>query len=252
MGKAKIGLIGLVGEEAKADFWATMENVARIGYQGIEGAAELLEGDAAANVRRFREMGLEVLTIGAKRERLREQIDAIIAEAKALETSRVTVWHGPCESKESLLEHAGLYNEAGRRLAAEGIRLCYHNHDHEFRTTFNGLYALDVLAEHTDPEALSFELDIAWATFGGADPVAALKRMAGRVPAVHVKDLYDLEQRGKFTAVGTGVVRVRESVEVAIETGVPWLVVEQDRLRNLTSWETLSLSYLYLKECGYA
>jgi sugar phosphate isomerase/epimerase len=74
--------------------------------------------------------------------------------------------------------------------------------------------------------------------------------MAGRVPAIHVKDLYGLDTRGEFTAVGTGVVPLRESLLAATETGVEWVVVEQDTLRNLTPMETIIVSYLNLKEMG--
>lgn len=250
MTKAKIGLIGLVNEEAKQDFWGTMEKVAAIGYQGIEGAARLLEGDIDANLKRFYALGLTVLTVSASREQLRDNLDKVISDAKALQASRVSVWWGPVESKEELLRDAELYNAAGARLAAEGIKLCYHNHEHEFQKTFNGVYALDLLAEYTDPRYLFFEPDIAWVTFGGEDPVKLLKKYAGRVPAIHVKDLSCLNEKGHFTAVGTGKVKVKEAVQTAIDTGVEWVVVEQDKLRNLTAFETITLSYLYLKEAG--
>ena len=157
---------------------------------------------------------------------------------------------GACESTEQLLRDAEVYNAAGARLAAEGLNLCYHNHEHELRATFDGVRALDVLAEHTDPDAVFFELDIAWVTFGGEDPVRVPHRMAGRVPAIHVKDLWSLEQRGCFTAVGTGVVKVKDAVQAAIDTGVEWVVVEQDELHNLTAFDTIALSYLYLREAG--
>ena len=250
MAKARIGLIGIVGAEAKEDFWGTMRRVAEIGYQGIEGAAQLLQGDVAANLRRFHELGLQVLATSASREKLRDGLDQVLAEAKALQSPRVSVWWGPCESRDAVLRDAELYNAAGARLAAEGVKLCYHNHEHEFRTTFDGLCALDVLAEHTDPKAVWFELDIAWITFGGEDPARVLRRMAGRVPAIHVKDLWSLEERGRFTAVGTGVVKVREAVQAAIETGVEWVVIEQDTLRNLTAFETITVGLLNLKEAG--
>lgn len=250
MTKANIGLIGLVGDEAKQDFWGTMRRVAEIGYRGIEAPGHLRQGDVAENLKRFHDLGLQVLTVSASRERLRDDLDGLIAEAKALQSPRATVWWAPCETKDALLQDAELYNQAGTRLAAEGITLCYHNHEHEFRTAFNGVYALDILAEHTDPAAVAFELDIAWITFGGADPVEVLRRMAGRVPAVHVKDLYGLTERGQFTAVGTGVVKVHESVRAAIDLGIEWVVVEQDQLRNLTAWETVTISLLYLKEAG--
>jgi sugar phosphate isomerase/epimerase len=249
--KAKIGLIGIVGDELKRDYWGTMEAVARIGYQGIEAmVGPLLVGDVAQNLRRFHDLGLQVLTISASREQLQGDLDKIIADAHALQSPRVSVWWGPCESKESLLRDAELYNTAGARLAAEGVKLCYHNHEHEFRAVFDGLYALDVLAAHTDPRAVFFEIDVAWVAFGGEDPVRVLKRMAGRVPAIHVKDLFGLQERGQFTAVGTGVVDVQASVRTALDTGVEWVVVEQDRLRNLSTLETITVSYLNLKEAG--
>ncbi len=250
MTKANVGLIGIVNEHAKSDFWGTIQRVADIGYKGVEEASYLLQGDVAANLARFHAMGLKVLTVTAMRERLRDDLDKVIQEAHALQSSRASVWWAGCESREAILKDAELYNKAGARLAAEGIKLCYHNHEHEFRNVYNGVCALDILAEHTDRANLHFELDIAWVTYGGEDPVRRIRNLAGRVPAIHVKDLYGLEVRNQFTTVGTGVVKIRESITAAMETGVEWIVVEQDSLRNLSAWETVTASYLNLKEMG--
>ncbi len=252
MNKAKVGLIGIVGAEAKEDFWGTMQRVAEMGYSGIEAPGGLRDGDVRENLKRFHDLGLQALTVSASREGLRDSLEAILAEAKALQSPRVSVWWGPCETKDSVLRDAELYNAAGATLAAEGVTLCYHNHEHEFLQTFDGVYALDVLAMHTDPAALSFELDVAWITFGGEDPVRVLKRYAERVPAIHVKDLSRLDERGHFTAVGTGLVPVRASVETALELGIEWCVVEQDTLRHLSSLETAAVSIWNLKEMGLA
>jgi len=213
---------------------------------------ELLKGDVAVNLKRFHDLGLKILTVSASREGLRDGLDKLIAQARAFQSSRATVWWGPCESKDQVLTDAELYNSAGAKLKAEGITLCYHNHDHEFRAVYDGLYALDLLAAHTDPKNVSFELDVAWITFGGEDPVRVLNRMKGRVPAIHVKDLSRLDERDHFTTVGTGVVRVKEAVRTAIDTGIEWAVIEQDKLRNLSALETITASYLHLKEAGLA
>lgn len=250
--KAKVGLIGIVGEESKRDFWGTMQKIAAMGYRGIEAPGGLRDGNVEENLKRFHDLGLTVLTISADRDGLRDRLDALLAEAKALQSPRVSLWWAPCETKEAVLRDAELYNQAGARLASEGVTLCYHNHEHEFQKSFNGVYALDVLAEHTDPAALAFELDIAWITFGGEDPVRVLKRYAGRVPAIHVKDLSRLDERGHFTAVGTGVVPVQASVETAFALGIEWVVVEQDTLRYLTALETAAVSVMNLKEMGLA
>jgi sugar phosphate isomerase/epimerase len=246
--KAKIGLIGIVGKEAKQDYWATMQRVAQIGYQGIEGADSLLEGDAAANLQRFHDLGLKVLTISASREKLRDNLEELIVKAQILQTNRVSVWWAPCDSKESVLEDAALFNEVGAKLAEQGITLCYHHHEHEFRNVFHGVTAFDWLAANADPAAVKFVVDIAWAAFGGVDPVALIHRLQGRIASLHVKDLSRLDERNHFTAVGTGLVPIQASVRAAIETGVEWVVIEQDALRNLDAFDTITLSYLYLKE----
>jgi sugar phosphate isomerase/epimerase len=249
--KAKPGLIGIVGDDMKKDFWAAAQRIAEIGYRGIEsGEGHLLSGDPAENIRRLHGLGLRVLTVTAMRERLRDDLPKVIADAKALQCDRVSCWWAPCDSRESVLQDAELYNRTGKILAAEGIKLCYHHHDHEFRNAFNGVTAFDILADHTDPAACWLYVDIAWAAFGGVDPVSLIRRLGARVPALHVKDLHGLDERGKFTTVGTGVVDVVGSVRAAIECGIEWAVVEQDKLRNLTAWDTATVSYLNLKEAG--
>jgi sugar phosphate isomerase/epimerase len=248
----KIGLIGLIHQDSQRDFWGSMQRVAQIGYQGVESPGGLLEGDVNENLRRFHGLGLQVIAVPALREALRDDLDRVIAEAHALQAPNVACYWGPCESRDQILHDAELYNRAGARLAREGLRLCYHNHEHEFRASYDGVYALDLLAANTDPKALYFEIDVAWVTFGGENPVNVLRRYAGRVPAVHIKDLWGLEERGRFTAVGTGLVNIQDSILVARETGVEWAVVEQDEVRNLDAWQTVTISYLNLKERGLA
>lgn len=252
MSRPKLGLIGIVNEESKQDFWGTMQRIAEIGYEGIEGSGELLVGDVKANVARFRELGLQVATHSVSKEQLRDPkaLDQVIGEALALQTKDVTFWWDVVDTREQLLRDAELYNAAGARLKAEGLRFCYHNHAHEFERAFNGVYSLDILAEHTDPAHLYFRLDVAWITLGGADPAHILRKMAGRVPAIHLKDVYGTDEVGKWTAVGTGVVNIKASIEAAREIGVEWMTVEQDQLRNLTGIETATVSYLNLKEQG--
>jgi sugar phosphate isomerase/epimerase len=52
----------------------------------------------------------------------------------------------------------------------------------------------------------------------------------------------------QFTEVGTGVVDVEGAVEAARESGVEWLVVEQDRLADLPPMESIAVSYRNLKK----
>ena len=67
----KIGLIGLVNEEAKQDYWGTMQKVADVGYDGLESTSGLFEGDAAENARRLRDLGLDPVAVSTNREALK-------------------------------------------------------------------------------------------------------------------------------------------------------------------------------------
>ncbi|MFD0672405.1 sugar phosphate isomerase/epimerase family protein [Cohnella sp. GCM10027633] len=250
--RPKLGLIGIVTEEAKKDFWGTMRQLADIGYEGVEAPDGLPEGDVAANVRRFNELGLAVATHSASRERLASELDEVAREALALRTSHVTVWWAPCSSKEETLRDAELFDAAGRRLAREGLRLCYHPHAHEFENRFEGIRALDWMASHTDPEALSFRLDIGWITIAGADPAAELTKLGARVKGLHLKDVRTMDPAGDWTVLGTGIVPLDRSLKAAYDIGgIEWMTVEQDRLRNLTPMETAQAAYLNLKEAGW-
>lgn len=40
-------------------------------------------------------------------------------------------------------------------------------------------------------------------------------------------------------------------MQTAIDAGIGWAVVEQDTLRNLDAWQTVTASYLNLKEMGF-
>lgn len=72
--------------------------------------------------------------------------------------------------------------------AAEyGLRVGYHNHDHELTLQLDGRPALEVFADLLDPSVL-LEIDLYWAAAAGVDVVALLQRLGDRVHAVHVKD----------------------------------------------------------------
>jgi sugar phosphate isomerase/epimerase len=251
-GAMKLGLIGIVHEEANADFWGTMERLAAMGYQGVETVERhLLDGDPATNLARFRTLGLEHLTVSADRDALRDRLDDIRRRAVDSGAGRVSVWWSEADSREGLRRDAELYNSAGSLLRKDGIKLCYHNHDQEFRNLIDGAYALDFLALNTDPAALFFNIDIGWVAVGGEDPARVLARLKGRVPAIHVKDFADLSDRKSFTAVGTGAVDIAGALQVAEQTGVEWAIVEQDTLRNLSAIETATAAVLHLRERGY-
>lgn len=83
--------------------------------------------------------------------------------------------------------NADRLNARARQAADFGLRVGYHNHDHELTSRIDDRSALEVFADLLDPSVV-LEVDLYWATAGGADAVPLLERLGERVVAVHVKD----------------------------------------------------------------
>ena len=65
--------------------------------------------------------------------------------------------------------------KAQKLLSANGIALCYHNHDFEFEKE-GGEYVLDRL--YNDIPELMTELDLCWVKYGGEVPVLCISRIS--------------------------------------------------------------------------
>ena len=91
------------------------------------------------------------------------------------------------KNREQLDVIAERLNRQGELARASGVGFGYHNHQVEF-ADLGGENAFDYLFSQADPDLVKIELDIGWALVAGVDPLAILRRHAGRVIAVHLKD----------------------------------------------------------------
>ena len=251
MSDPRIGLIGIIGDELQKDYWGALRRVAEMGCQGLEaGMGSISKADLplAEYRKRLNDTGLEVVAFHATKLTLAENSDQIMQTAAAVGSGILVLSFGPVESEEQLLQDAELYNEIGRKCRGNGLQLTYHNHDHEFER-INGKYAFDILLENTEPELLEAHIDVAWVTFGGADPAELIGKYSGRCPVIHAKDFVGLEdgcenakgdrKQARFTEIGTGIVDLPGIVEAARAAEVEWIVVEQDRPRDLAPMESV-------------
>ena len=104
---------------------------------------------------------------------------------------------------------ADALNAAAKLAAEHGVRVGYHNHWWELRSRLDGRSAFEVFADQLDPE-LVLEVDTYWATAGGEHAPELLRRLGGRVRAIHVKDGgLDTDATGQVPA-GQGRVPVAE------------------------------------------
>ncbi len=131
-------------------------------------------------------------------------------------------------------------------LKAAGIRFGYHNHAHEFMHQGDRrLPRYDVLFEEPD---LQLEVDVYWTAAAGHDPAALLRRAAGRIAAVHFKDLEVVGWEGaKFAPVGEGNLDWDAIVDACRAGGTEWAIVEQDTCRR-DPFDCLASSFRFLND----
>lgn len=104
------------------------------------------------------------------------------------------------------------------------MRIGYHNHTAEFRS-LEGQISEDFFFGKANQEVFA-QLDIGHCARAGTDPVAYLKKFAGRVISVHVKE----HSAGNRAAlVGEGDIKWPE-VFRACETvaGTEWYIIEEE------------------------
>lgn len=262
MEKLKAGWIGFIKPDD--DFWSNVEQLASIGYGGMEGGEALLKGNVEDNVKRFHDLGLKVLTVSVDLKKLHEEnYDDIIDRAKKLKTHRATVWVSSINSSfwnkdpvyDEVMRDCEAMEKAAVKLEEEGIYLSYHNHHQDFLASYKGISYFDHLLYNT--EKLRIELDVGWVTNGLEDPCRVMERIKDRLDAIHVKDYLKGEPREKeggwtpiFTTVGNGELNLLPVLQTAQKVGVEWAVVEQDEMYNLSPMESLTVSYLNMKETG--
>ena len=111
-----------------------------------------------------------------------------------------------------------------------GMSLLYHNHWQEMEQ-FDGRLAIDILLADTEPDVLGYEPDCAWISKGGQNPVELLRRYAGRVPCVHMKDLApegENEDQMGLADVGSGTLDWDAIFPQISASGARWYIVEHD------------------------
>jgi sugar phosphate isomerase/epimerase len=162
--------------------------------------------------------------------------------------------HVPSFDAEDYKWMAEVFNKTGEQCQQAGMQFAYHNHNLDFKT-FDGETALDQLLHNTDSKLVQLEMDCYWVARAGKDPVDYMKKYAGRIPLLHIKDMKpgltpttDIMKGGDhdFTEVGRGSIDWKRIFSAAPEAGVKHYFVEQD-VCDGPPIESARISFEYLK-----
>jgi sugar phosphate isomerase/epimerase len=124
-------------------------------------------------------------------DRLQNDLDAVIAEAKAFRLKYVgcgSIPHNKSFDAEQCRAAAAVFQRAGKAFAEHGMKFYYHNHAFEFADHADGTL-FDLLATETDPRLVFFEIDVFWVAYAGRNPAKLIETYRDRCLLVHLKDL---------------------------------------------------------------
>ncbi|MEZ0487098.1 sugar phosphate isomerase/epimerase family protein [Fibrella aquatica] len=170
---------------------ATLDTIKGLGITDMEFSN--LFGKTAADLRKLLdERGMKCSSFGVGYPDLQNKMTEVGNNAKALGASYVRVaWvphNGPFTldlAKKTVAD----FNSFGKQLKDQfGLTFCYHNHGFEFEKHEDGTL-MDYIIQNTDPNYVSFEIDILWTFFPGADPAALINKYPKRFKLMHLKDL---------------------------------------------------------------
>jgi sugar phosphate isomerase/epimerase len=205
-----------------ADVRGTLKKIAAMGYQGIECAGNYnLSGkefkgmlDECGLVCTGAHVGLGLLE--------GEKFEATVAIYRELGTDRLIVPSADLSDMPKLLDRL---NAAYARAKTVGMRTGFHNHAREFevvdgQTHFDRIFA-------GMPADFMVQLDIGWAASAGQDVSALVRKYAGRIESVHVKEFSRSQPEA---AVGNGDIRWQPLFEqMEKETRVDAYIIEQEQ-----------------------
>ena len=136
---------------------------------------------------------------------------------------------------------ADYFNKVGEKCRKAGLTFAFHNHQVEF-LEIDGKVPFDILAGNTDPRLVTFELDLAWITAAGKDPIAYFKKYPGRFEVWHFKDLSPEKQDA---TLGEGIIDFKPIMEKAKLAGMRYWFIEQDNCLTHTPMESIEISRNY-------
>jgi sugar phosphate isomerase/epimerase len=228
---------------------AGLRRVREIDYDGVE-----LAGLGPIAPDRLRglldETELVACSAHVRWERLRDETDAAIEDCRTWGCDHVAVPVLPREYRDAAgYARFGVEaSEVAARLRQAGIRLAYHNHSFELER-FGPESGLEILYRSGDRSLLGAQIDTYWIQYGGGSPAAWIRRMGGRMPTIHVKDMAVSDGDPVMAEIGEGNLDWTDVLAACREVGVRWLIVEQDECRR-DPFESLAISRRNLAALG--
>jgi sugar phosphate isomerase/epimerase len=219
-----------VRRDCAANFDAALEQVATMGFAGVEFAgyynyagkgAELA---ARLKTLKLKAAGTHVQMPGLRGDALKTTIDFHQAIGC---TFLVVPGDAAFTDPEKSKALADEFNQLALTLKPLGMACGYHNHTGEFKKDGDKTF-WDLFAERTSKDVI-LQQDCGWTMAAGFDPAAYVRKYPGRTRTTHFKPTVREGDAGKKPIVGQDSVDWKAVYAACKEAGgTEWIVLEQE------------------------
>lgn len=224
----------------------TLKMLAQAGYREVEGYGGLFN-DTDGLKAGLEANGLRMTSSHIGLDMLESDLETVLSIVKHLGIEKVFApFVGPDTrptDTEGWIAFGKRLAAVGAQLREAGIEFGWHNHAFEFDETDAGDIPLDLIAAASDDMML--ELDLGWVRVAGHDPVAWIRKYAGKIAAVHVKDIAPDGQctdEDGWADVGHGIMDW-QTIHAALQAaGIDHYVVEHDNPKDDVRFAQRSLA----------
>jgi len=281
MQTAKIGvqMFNLKDKINELGVYETLRKLSELGYHYVEVTQIQMTAENVSELKRAsKDFDIKIAAVsapldtmpGMPGESLTKDFDKIVNDCRVLDCNFIRIGMMPIQlmgHKDRVMEYIHNAEAMADRLAEHGIELYYHNHHIEFEK-YDDECLIDIMRNNTS--RLGFELDVHWAQRGGENPINVIKRFAGRVSLIHLKDYRignmnvtddDFKDMSKFmqkftsiiefAELGKGNLDIKGIIEAGVESGVEYFLIEQDDTYGRDPFDTLKDSGDYVRALGY-
>ncbi|MDL5055362.1 sugar phosphate isomerase/epimerase [Oscillatoria laete-virens NRMC-F 0139] len=235
-------------EESARNFENVLKRIAAMGYRGVEPAG--LYGIPPVEFkRRVEDLGMTISSSHTPWV-TPESIEESAKMANLLGLDKVCTGFGPdhFNTRDSIQRTADIVNHMCAKLKMHGLKLFIHNHQWEF-CEVDGALAYDHFISLV-PDLL-FEIDAYWASnFGKNDPAKQILKFRSRMPLLHIKDGFLLENQSNVP-LGSGKMDIPRVIAAADPDVLEWIIVEFDHC-DTDMFSAVEKSYHYLTSQGLA
>lgn len=224
------------------DFKETVRHTAQIGYDGVEFAG-FYDMNAADITQLLTENKLYCHSSHCSVDQFGDAFDKTLAFHREIGCKYIILPYYSFSSSKDIDKVVQLLNDAAEQAAPYGIKIGYHNHQHEFES-IDGKRILDEIAARTC-ENVVIQLDVFWAAYAGIDPIAWIKKWGKKVEMIHLKQIDSNKENVDFP---DGILDMKAMINAAAYAKEFTVEHERPEDEDAVIWKSVQRNIEYLKE----